>query len=493
MKKLLYSLSIALVAGVAANAAAPKASLQSMKMSSIDSNAKIEKLAAPSAMKLTPVKPKKVKRNGPVTAADLEGTYQWAGTNWLQSVSYPNEGIMTISLDPDSPGKLIIDGFPAGTAYGDEPNRGCYVENGKLYIPNQFVFLSDYYGQEVWFWNYSLENYFLSADDPDNPYGEDLWTYQPVKNDKVPFFFTIMDDGALVAGDLLDENKFKNNEYTNEELLQKTCVGSLMMPDDPSGWFWLCRFIEAEPMEMFSFNEAEWKYMGEALFKDPWFCVFWQDNDSPQYYVPFYCNVVEPNRYLLRDPYGPNTPYTEEFTESDGSKFTINISKEPGYLIFNVTEPECVTFEPFIYAMTFDGSIIRDPGTSYPTQCFNWEGYNYYLNGATYEDLMVYAMQNDMMLSYFDPNDPEGPFLQIYNSLFAFTYDPVNALYWGDVDADGWILFPTDYNGVEDIISDNDEAPAQYFNLQGVRVNNPEKGQLVIVRKGNKATKQVIR
>lgn len=46
--------------------------------------------------------------------------------------------------------------------------------------------------------------------------------------------------------------------------------------------------------------------------------------------------------------------------------------------------------------------------------------------------------------------------------------------------------------GVESISEDNTNAPAEYFNLQGVKVNNPENG-LYIVRQGNKVSKQYIR
>lgn len=46
--------------------------------------------------------------------------------------------------------------------------------------------------------------------------------------------------------------------------------------------------------------------------------------------------------------------------------------------------------------------------------------------------------------------------------------------------------------GVDNVESDNVNAPAEYFNLQGVRVANPQNG-LYIVRQGNKVSKQVIR
>ncbi len=49
-----------------------------------------------------------------------------------------------------------------------------------------------------------------------------------------------------------------------------------------------------------------------------------------------------------------------------------------------------------------------------------------------------------------------------------------------------------DAAGIDDITVDNNNAPAEYFNLQGVKVANPENG-LYIIRQGNTVTKQVIR
>lgn len=44
--------------------------------------------------------------------------------------------------------------------------------------------------------------------------------------------------------------------------------------------------------------------------------------------------------------------------------------------------------------------------------------------------------------------------------------------------------------GIEDIVAD-DNAPVEYFNLQGLKVNNPEAGTLVIRRQGKKVEKVV--
>lgn len=50
----------------------------------------------------------------------------------------------------------------------------------------------------------------------------------------------------------------------------------------------------------------------------------------------------------------------------------------------------------------------------------------------------------------------------------------------------------TTVTGVESVSEDDVNAPVEYFNLQGVRVENPQNG-LYIVRQGNKVSKQIIR
>ena len=56
-------------------------------------------------------------------------------------------------------------------------------------------------------------------------------------------------------------------------------------------------------------------------------------------------------------------------------------------------------------------------------------------------------------------------------------------------------LDPEDPNaGLNDVIADSDvNAPVEYYNLQGMRVANPEAGQLVIKRQGKTVSKIVVR
>lgn len=76
------------------------------------------------------------------------------------------------------------------------------------------------------------------------------------------------------------------------------------------------------------------------------------------------------------------------------------------------------------------------------------------------------------------------------------------------VDSEGywWVYYDNievtfDYNiwtgegeaGIKNAIIDNIDAPAEYYNMQGMKIENPVAGQLYIVKKGNKASKQIIK
>ena len=52
---------------------------------------------------------------------------------------------------------------------------------------------------------------------------------------------------------------------------------------------------------------------------------------------------------------------------------------------------------------------------------------------------------------------------------------------------DGW----KDNSGVNEIGSDNVNAPVKFFNLQGMEIANPEAGQIVIKKQGTKIVKVI--
>ncbi len=55
------------------------------------------------------------------------------------------------------------------------------------------------------------------------------------------------------------------------------------------------------------------------------------------------------------------------------------------------------------------------------------------------------------------------------------------------------LRYDADNTGVEDIDTDNTQAVLEYYNLQGIRIDQPVAGQICIMRQGNKVTKVLVR
>ena len=87
----------------------------------------------------------------------------------------------------------------------------------------------------------------------------------------------------------------------------------------------------------------------------------------------------------------------------------------------------------------------------------------------------------------------ENNTIEIYNLRFGVQDMPFMGYYFPDAETSYTIELPEDWAGVEGIASDMAEGPAKYYNLQGVEVAAPVKGQLVIKTQGGKSTKFIAR
>lgn len=472
MKKFIYSLSVAMAFGVAANAASP-AMMQ--KVSTISPDVQTAKIGASSMIfERISDDTRKAKRGAATSAQDFVGNYRWSGRNQLSSVVYPNEGVMTIEIDERDPSKILIYGFDPVS----DPGLEAYFDSskGRLYIPNQYITHSDYYNLDIWFVNWTVYN--GETEDGEAAYG---LMQAPDENQ---FFFTLTPEGNIQAGDV-DANKWDNHLYTDEELMDNVCIACALMPDNDAGYFWMCFGIKGTLIEDFQFIEDEWQYLGEADFTDAWFRLYWQDYIAPTYEVPLYYDKSNPGRYILNNPYGCGSEETNPYLYNH-----LNISDKPGYLIFNITDPECIVFEPSIYAMSIDfREAAEDPELPQAIYCYNYEGYSYYISNAEKEEIILYCEQNDMETSWLNQRTNE---ISVNNALISLSLNTDN-LAWTGIPMSGSIVLPGNYmDGVDSILGE-ENAPVQYYNLQGVRVANPEKGQIVIVRKGDKAVKQIVR
>lgn len=84
---------------------------------------------------------------------------------------------------------------------------------------------------------------------------------------------------------------------------------------------------------------------------------------------------------------------------------------------------------------------------------------------------------------YYLPDLPETD--ELYNALFSAEGTP----------RETYIQLPADYvvaeSAVNEIASDEFDGPTRYFNLQGIEIDAPAKGDLVIKKNGSKSTKVI--
>lgn len=234
-------------------------------------------------------------------------------------------------------------------------------------------------------------------------------------------------------------------------------------------------------------SDTDWTTIGEATFMDGWLLPAFgmdQTNSTYWYKVPLQQNNSNKNRYRLVDPYhlGPIS--------------TINESTTKGYIVFDVTDPNAVLFEKSVAGFAYSQLGITSfycyntLGTYYqqyrgqysPTEIVNTLGA--YIPLTTFKDGVV-SLGSKVV---------DGKIT--YDANFGLQTATDGGRVWQDnsgnlVNMTAAIYFPEGFDAVEEIISDNNSAKAEYFNLQGARILNPEAGQILIKRQGTKVEKVV--
>ena len=83
--------------------------------------------------------------------------------------------------------------------------------------------------------------------------------------------------------------------------------------------------------------------------------------------------------------------------------------------------------------------------------------------------------------------DEEEGIVTFCNASFGTKVEPDGFFYWGDEQPDGSLTLFTD-SGVNSVASDYN-VTAEYYNLQGMRVDSPVSGQIYVKRQAGKAIK----
>lgn len=238
-------------------------------------------------------------------------------------------------------------------------------------------------------------------------------------------------------------------------------------------------------------DSTGWTPAGTATVNDMWFDALVEYNSDQvvgQYTVPYETFDENPNLIRLVDPYGPNTPYADS-----------NLSKVQGSILFNIEETEAVEvrrcYDALLgYAIGEDGE--PDPNEPVYAQMANYSGLML-TDGAYYPGNMVGyyrydGFDYDMIIEFL-----ENRSVMVDNTITV--NDPIWSMSWYLHEDTEGLFEPNDMGtptitlnqgaGVNGINLDDSNAPVKYYNIQGVEIINPAKGQIVIKKQGSKTTK----
>lgn len=170
----------------------------------------------------------------------------------------------------------------------------------------------------------------------------------------------------------------------------------------------------------------------------------------------------------------------------DATKFKVMDALKGLYtsLNFNGTSPEfeldASNANDVIMEMTSTG--INGGTTAGVYYVFN-EGYYSQLNDeATDEALCTTLVVNDNTAVFTFPAQSL--------TLFAET---AQKFYYGNADEAAVITVELAQSGVKNVAVESDNAPVEYYTIQGLRVAEPQSGSLVICRQGDKVSKMIVK
>lgn len=235
------------------------------------------------------------------------------------------------------------------------------------------------------------------------------------------------------------------------------------------------------PYGTWTFNEDEWTYGGKASFQDGWMAPALNMNINGAdlvYDVDFYINNANNDIIVLDNPYGEGTLWTDSnIISADDQPYVLNISKTPGYIYINAKESNNVIVTGV--GPVFSGFESEAFGKFY---LYNIPGYYYEIYGADNYKLIMneYGIRRSVR---------EGNVITINDCCIGYGDDRVLDAGWNNYPHhSSIIILPEEYDGI-DMINETENGSLHYYNLQGVELKSPEKGQLIIKKSGNKASK----
>ncbi|MDE5568608.1 MAG: hypothetical protein K2J12_09225 [Muribaculaceae bacterium] len=218
--------------------------------------------------------------------------------------------------------------------------------------------------------------------------------------------------------------------------------------------------------DVFEFEDAtHWNYLGNGIFKDNAVGPALTGEEIPPYDVAVFQSTISPDFYMVTDPWFG----TYEALGVNMFSPTIYLEATDKDNVLLVLESTGVTYQnddsQGVYLVTNDGFLCE-----------------VLLEGAeTPQAYTTLKVEGNKKTFTFNPQ-----------SLFLVESATGNAYPVGRKASTLVIGDDSQGTGVNDITVD-ENAPVEYFNLQGVRIDNPAAGQVVIKRQGSKVTKTLVR
>ncbi len=208
-----------------------------------------------------------------------------------------------------------------------------------------------------------------------------------------------------------------------------------------------------------------WTSLGEATYKSDIFESLFEI-DIPAYKVKVERNIENPSLYRVVNPYGGDYPYPELSMKAEG--FDI-------YIVFDTTDPNKVFFKPTNLGIDTGGGWWIAANYGYFTE---------EINGKP-APANSFGKLSDNVITF-----PKNSVLTTCEHISIFGGED-GKWYYGN-DSGTLSLTLPDESAVESLSTINEET-TEYFNLQGLRLTKPQKGSMVIERKGSSTVKKVIR
>ena len=394
-----------------------------------------------------------------VSTDDIGGNYDWTFNSLIKGNG--NSGELLISVTNPERGEVVISGF-----YMDMTVK-AYIdsERGTLTIPNKQDLGKDGQG---------YQNYF----------------YLKQVNSK----------GQLIAGVLDQEASVGKFDKDGRISFPENDIWAIGDYDNEQSGFWILtknNILSKKKASNPDDPNDGWTSLGYATLQDGWVLPGLGINQlDPQnwYEVELQQNDDNKNIYRLVDPYKGNCPVKDK-----------NTATNTGYIQFNVTYPDFVTFDVinsdehidagFTCSSLGIAKMFCSNMVTYWCNKFNLtletfiNEYSYsptFKTGSTFKDgIITLPAEKAFTVGYYNdasfgyPGDPKGGGQWLApNSSTRF------------VNMETKIFFP-ESAGVSDVCVDNESSEIEYFNLQGVKITDPSKGQLLIRRQGDKTDKIV--